>query len=462
MQHKYHHIAAPFLSLFTVFTVLAISSRVGNQVPARHVFAWQASVGSSLAMIQRPVYHTVAKTTMNQRIAMRLQRRLVKRKKAAPSVQRLTSAIDQRQLLLRNATSISILDPSGSERGIWDVSFSSYPSWLKLDYTLTTARFSINREEVERTIDEQFPVEILPVTDISIDKVIFRTDEHSVSRIVSETAGIAGEEINVDEIISTISDALQAGFDTAKIQISTKSPKVTNTTGIDLGSLELIATGRSNFAGSTWARSQNVEKALNSHVQNSLVAPGEDFSFNCTLDGPVTEWNGWKMAKVIFNGGDLKPAPGGGICQASTTLYRAIVNAGFPVKERRSHSLYVSYYKKYGVGIDATIFPGSQDLVFTNDTDEYVLIQAYSDGAEAVVNFYGKRDGRTVELQGPYFLGSSPKDLLVHGRGIKGNEIVWRQQVYYSDGRVESKTIVSRYRELPNYVRHQYGQNHSV
>lgn len=463
MQNKYHHIAAPVLSLFAVFTLLAVSSRSSiERSSPTYVYAWQASVGSSIAMIQKPQLHASVKTTMNQRIAMRLQRRLIKHMAAAPSVQSLSSAIDQRQHLLRNATTITILDPDGSERGSWDVSLNSYPSWLQLDFSLTSARFTINREEVLRTIEEELPVDILPVTDISIDEIVLRTDEDSVSRIISDTAGVVGEEINYEVAATTVATALESGLEVAEIHIDVKSPKIANATDVDLGSLDLIATGRSNFAGSAWGRDRNVRKALLEHVHNSLVAPGDDFSFNSTLEGPVALWNGWEMAKVIYNGGDLTLAPGGGICQASTTLYRAIVDAGFPVKDRRSHSLYVSYYKKYGVGIDAAIYPGSQDLVFTNDTDEHVLIQAYVDGSEAVVNFYGKDDGRTVDLKGPYFYGSAPDDLLVHGRAINPTEIVWLQDVHYADGRDESNTIVSRYKELPVSVRMQYAYDPSV
>ncbi|KKW38159.1 MAG: VanW family protein [Candidatus Peribacteria bacterium GW2011_GWB1_54_5] len=162
------------------------------------------------------------------------------------------------------------------------------------------------------------------------------------------------------------------------------------------------------------------------------------------------------MAQVIFEGDQLKPAPGGGICQASTTVYRAIVNAGFPVVERRAHSLYVSYYKKYGVGIDATIFPGTQDLTFLNDTEQPLLIQAYDDGYEAVVNFYGTPDGRTVELQGPYFSTNAPEGMLINDRQVMKNEIVWIQRVNYADGSVKENLILSRYKELPAYVRNEY------
>jgi vancomycin resistance protein YoaR len=146
-------------------------------------------------------------------------------------------------------------------------------------------------------------------------------------------------------------------------------------------------------------------------------------------------------------------APGGGICQASTTTYRAILNAGLPVIQRRSHSLYVTYYKEYGVGIDATIFPGSQDLTFINDTGNYLLIQAYTDGNEAYVNIYGTPDGRKVAMDGPFFSTNAPSDLIINNRSIRGNEIAWKHYVLYSNGELKTDTIVSAYKSLPSYVK---------
>ena len=145
---------------------------------------------------------------------------------------------------------------------------------------------------------------------------------------------------------------------------------------------------------------------------------------------------------------ELRPTPGGGICQVSTTLYRAILFGGFPVLQRRSHSLYVTYYKKYGVGLDATIFPGSQDLVFLNDTPGNLIIQATVENAdEIVVNIYGIPDGRTVALEGPYMSENAPDDLRVNGRRLTQKEIAWKQQIRYNDGRIEENVILSYYRE---------------
>src|SRR5437763_5795507 len=59
-------------------------------------------------------------------------------------------------------------------------------------------------------------------------------------------------------------------------------------------------------------------------------------SFNDTLGGPIDVSEGWFMALGIFNGQDLRPIPGGGICQASTTMYRAIARSEEHTSELQS------------------------------------------------------------------------------------------------------------------------------
>jgi vancomycin resistance protein YoaR len=104
----------------------------------------------------------------------------------------------------------------------------------------------------------------------------------------------------------------------------------------------------------------------------ALIAPDAEFSFNDVL-GPVEPGSGFKMEKVIKKD-KAEYELGGGICQVSTTMYRAILQAGLPITERKPHSWKVSYYgQSMGHGLDATIYPGVSDLKFLNDTGNYLL-----------------------------------------------------------------------------------------
>ncbi|MBI2453721.1 VanW family protein, partial [Candidatus Peregrinibacteria bacterium] len=146
----------------------------------------------------------------------------------------------------------------------------------------------------------------------------------------------------------------------------------------------------------------------------------------------------------------LKPVPGAGLCQVSTTVYRAILNAGLPIVERRSHSLYVKYYKEYGEGLDATIFQGGQDLIFKNDTPSYLLIQAYDDGDDGYVKIYGTPDGRRASLEGPYRTADIPQEKTEkYGVRPRKNQIFWYRTVTKADGSSREEQIISTYKSLP-------------
>lgn len=391
--------------------------------------------------------------TLQQRVAKRLQHRLYAQGKESPPLEKLTEAIDLRQKLLSQSIRADVRTPEGSQHSVWDISLHAYPQWIRPEFSLMTATYWLDADEIAKTIQAELLPNIHPPENREVTGL---TLEKGVTRIASTGVAKSGQTLDISVVATHVQDSLLAEESNLTIQLSEESGKLLNATEIDLGKMELLASGRSDFTGSTYSRAFNVKKALNEHVNNMYVAPGETFSFNGTLGGPVTESRGWRMAKVIFGGSELRPAPGGGICQASTTVYRAAILAGFPVVERRSHSLYVTYYKKYGVGIDATIFPGVQDLTFINDTGFPVIIQAYNDGNEAYVNFYGTSDGRKVHLEGPYFSTSYPDSLYIDGRRVARNEVVWMQTVEYSDGRKEENIIVSRYQELPSYVRTEF------
>ena len=102
---------------------------------------------------------------------------------------------------------------------------------------------------------------------------------------------------------------------------------------------------------------------------------------------------------------------GGGVCQVSTTLFRAILNAGLPVVERHAHAYRVGYYEEDSPpGIDATIYSPSVDLKFKNDTNNYILIQSQVDLDNYALNFslYGTKDGREVSMTTPVVTNQTP------------------------------------------------------
>jgi len=120
-------------------------------------------------------------------------------------------------------------------------------------------------------------------------------------------------------------------------------------------------------------RAFNVEKAADI-INKNVVKPGETWSFNDVV-GDRTEANGWELANGIFGGDTLTKQYGGGVCQVSTTLYNALLQA-YPyfTIDRQKHSIPSTYVDK---GLDATVDTGHIDFTFTNNSDYPVYIFAY-------------------------------------------------------------------------------------
>ncbi|MEI6180618.1 MAG: VanW family protein [Chloroflexales bacterium] len=172
-----------------------------------------------------------------------------------------------------------------------------------------------------------------------------------------------------------------------------------------LGLTALLSVGQSDFSGSAAYRITNIKVGMRL-LNGILVAPGAEFSFNDSV-GQIDASNGFVEGYAIVSN-RTQLDWGGGICQDSTTMFRAAFWAGLPITERWGHSFYISWYNKYafaaygdGPGMDATIFTGALDFKFLNDTGHWLLVQSGTYGSVAEIRIYGTNDGRTVNLIGP-------------------------------------------------------------
>ena len=192
------------------------------------------------------------------------------------------------------------------------------------------------------------------------------------------------------------------------LDVVTVYPDITTENSNNFGIKEQLGVGKSKFTGSIAGRIHNIELAA-SRISGRLIPPGETFSFNNAL-GDVSASTGFQPAYVIKDGRTVL-GDGGGVCQVSTTLFRAALNSGLPIEERHAHSYRVSYYEQdSGPGIDATVFAPSVDLKFKNDTSSHILIQAETDTVNKTLVFslYGTSDGRKIELTKPVILSQTP------------------------------------------------------
>lgn len=183
-----------------------------------------------------------------------------------------------------------------------------------------------------------------------------------------------------------------------KLALEIFKPKITLAQTNNLGINEIIGKGESEYDHSIPTRIHNVALTTE-RITNHIVRPGEEFSFNKTL-GDVSSASGFKPAYVIKNGQTIL-GDGGGVCQVSTTLFRALLNGGLKITKRLPHSYRVSYYELNSKpGVDATVYAGNVDLRFVNDTSHAILVHAEADTENLYmkVELYGTSDGRKAQI----------------------------------------------------------------
>ena len=214
-----------------------------------------------------------------------------------------------------------------------------------------------------------------------------------------------GQTLGLAEAQSLIRKALLEGRSEVELPVSVKPPRVTLSDLNSLGIKEIIARGQSDFSGSPANRIQNI-KVGTARYHGVVIMPGEEFAFNKHL-GPIDAAHGFLPELVIKPEGTV-PEFGGGLCQVSSTAFRAAFFGGLPITQRRNHSYAVKYYewisddRASAVGLDATIYPGAQDLKFINDTPGAILIATKVEGKRVYFDFYGTSDGRKVIVDGPH------------------------------------------------------------
>jgi vancomycin resistance protein YoaR len=135
------------------------------------------------------------------------------------------------------------------------------------------------------------------------------------------------------------------------------------------------------------------------------VPPGGTFSFNEHL-GDVSLETGFAEALIIYGGRTIRGV-GGGVCQVSTTVFRAAFFGGYPIVERYAHAYRVSYYERgdtwRGPGLDATVYAPLVDFKFTNDTAYWLLMEVDVNPAAGRITwrFWSTSDGRQTTVEAP-------------------------------------------------------------
>lgn len=266
----------------------------------------------------------------------------------------------------------------------------------------------------------QIPVNLAPyfrwnsgVVDTTLDAIASQVDIPAIDalfqfqngRVTSFRPSATGRRLNRDEANARITQAFYTAERTGQEQmtilmpIEIVQPTVATDQANTFGIKELIGSGYSQFAGSAAGRIHNIALAAG-RLNGVLIKPGEIFSFNDTV-GDISAATGYQSAYIIKEGHTVL-GDGGGVCQVSTTLFRAALDAGLPIVERHAHAYRVHYYEEggYKPGLDATVYDPTYDLKFKNDTPTPILIQTSADvvNLSLTFNLYGLRDGRKAQI----------------------------------------------------------------
>ncbi len=233
------------------------------------------------------------------------------------------------------------------------------------------------------------------------ENALFKYENGKVTAFKIEKNGL---KINKTKAINDITSHLTSLSNTTKSPIVIKisgeiiKPEITLASSNDFGIVEEIGVGKSDYSGSIPGRVYNVIFAAEK-FNGVMIPKGEEFSFNKII-GDISAATGFQQAYIIKDGKTVL-GDGGGVCQISTTLFRAALNTGLPITERHAHAYRVHYYENDGKpGLDATTYNPGVDFKFKNDTSGYILIQTEVDKENNLItfHFYGKKDDRRIEM----------------------------------------------------------------
>ena len=194
-----------------------------------------------------------------------------------------------------------------------------------------------------------------------------------------------GETVDIKKTISSLKKYLNEEWKYKDIKLDVVLKKETpSVKAADLESIQDELGSFSTDAGSG-TRWQNLKTGVGK-FDGLVLMPGEEVSAY-GVTGPYDEEHGY-VAAGSYENGQVVDTYGGGICQVSSTLYNALLDAEIEIVKRYPHSMLVSYVEP---SKDAAIAAGIKDLVFKNNYETPIYIKGEIDSNNQLnVTIYGK------------------------------------------------------------------------
>lgn len=322
---------------------------------------------------------------------------------AQPRITDASAAAAKITTALSGPITLATDDQRGGTLGPWIATIDQIRAVLRL--TLVDNDDGTQRYDVQADVEafRPFVASLSPgLISVPVDgRFHFNEELRTLEPIVSS---VSGRELDVDATLARLEEAIfSASSRIVPLAYRYTLPRYNdNMTASELGITQLVAEATTYYTGSTQSRIRNIIEAAR-RFDGLIIAPGEEFSFNTYL-GDISVEEGFVQGKVIF-GGRTVEGVGGGVCQVSTTIFRAALKGGFPITERHSHGYRVGFYELNGSppGLDAAIYQPTADFRFVNDTAYHLLIETSIFPQEQAVQFrlYSTNPGRQVVLEGP-------------------------------------------------------------
>ena len=239
--------------------------------------------------------------------------------------------------------------------------------------------------------------------------------------------GNKGYVVDRDSLYKQISGAVNSGENTV-IEIPVQEIIPQNTLEEFISQISLRAKFSTDYSKSTTDRKNNVCLAL-SKFNGMIVEPNQEISFNQTTGARTIE-NGYKNAKIII-GGKYVSGVGGGVCQASTTLYNALIRADIEILQVNHHTLPATYVP---LSFDAMVSEGYADLKFKNNFDTPIFIKTYCNDSNATVEIYGApfEDGLEIQTRAELvkIIAHGGDDIITDTKGEYEDKVLYKGEYY--------------------------------